>query len=51
MVILLTTMYFGVKWIALGAALANIISLPLYMKPAKKQIDYSIFEQCAVFLV
>lgn len=46
-VILLTTMYFGVKWIALGAALANIISLPLYMKPAKKQIDYSIFEQCA----
>lgn len=43
--ILLATMWFGVKWIALGASVVSIISLPVYMYPAGKDIGYGIRHQ------
>lgn len=44
-IILLMTMWHGVEWIAVGAALVSIISLPIYMYPAKKFIGYGIMKQ------
>ena len=43
--ILLSTMWFGVIWIALGAIFSSIISLVVNSYPNKKLFNYSIFEQ------
>lgn len=43
--ILISTMWFGVFWIAIGAAVASIISLIINAFPNKKLLNYSWFEQ------
>ncbi len=44
-VVLFTTMWLGVKWIALGAAVVSVVCLPLYMYPSHKKIDYGLIYQ------
>ena len=43
--ILLATMWFGVIWIAVGAAVSSILSLVINSFPNRKLLNYSIFEQ------
>lgn len=45
LVALLATMYFGVIWIAVGAAIVSVLCIPLYMMSCRTVINYSIMEQ------
>lgn len=45
LIILFISIYFGMIGIAWGTAIVSVLSIPLYLFPAKKILNYSIFDQ------